>query len=49
MRTVVLTQETKKDLLDRLLKRSPNNYDSYTDTVNEIVNTVRKGGRSGIT
>ncbi len=44
MRTVVLTQETKKDLLDRLLKRSPNNYDSYTDTVNEIVNTVRKGG-----
>lgn len=44
MRTVVLTQETKKDLLDSLLKRSPNNYDSYTDTVNEIVNTVRKGG-----
>ena len=25
MRTVVLTQETKKDLLDSLLKRSPNN------------------------
>lgn len=44
MRTVVLTQETKKDLLDSLLKRSPNNYDSYTDTVNEIVNTVRKSG-----
>ena len=44
MRTVVLTQETKKDLLDSLLKRSPNNYDSYTDTVNEIVNTVRKCG-----
>ena len=48
MRTVVLTQETKKDLLDSLLKRSPNNYDSYTDTVNEIVNTVRKGGEQAL-
>lgn len=44
MRTVVLTEETKKDLLDSLLKRSPNNYDSYADTVNEIVNTVRAKG-----
>lgn len=44
MRTVILTEETKKDLLDSLLKRSPNNYDSYADTVNEIVNTVRAKG-----
>lgn len=42
MRIVDLTSDTKKDLLNRLLKRSPNNYDSYTETVNEIVNTVRK-------
>ncbi len=44
MRTVVLTEDTKKDLLNNLLKRSPNNYDSYADTVNEIVQTVRTGG-----
>ena len=44
MRTVILTEETKKDLLDSLLKRSPNNYDSYADTVNEIVNNVRANG-----
>jgi len=44
MRIVDLTEETKKDLLDSLLKRSPNNYDSYTATVNEIVNTVRAYG-----
>lgn len=44
MKTVILTEETKKDLLDSLLKRSPNNYDSYADTVNEIVNNVRANG-----
>ena len=44
MRTVVLTEETKKDLLNTLLKRSPNNYDSYTQTVNEIVSEVRVRG-----
>ncbi|MDY5576289.1 MAG: histidinol dehydrogenase [Lachnospiraceae bacterium] len=44
MKTVILTEETKKDLLDSLLKRSPNNYDSYADTVNEIVNHVRTNG-----
>lgn len=44
MRTITLTEETKKDLLDSLLKRSPNNYDSYAGTVNEIVNKVREEG-----
>ncbi len=44
MRIVELTQQTKNNLLNDLLKRSPNNYDSYADTVNEIVNTVRKEG-----
>ena len=48
MRTVVLTEETKKDLLDSLLKRSPNNYDSYADTVNEIVNNVRAKGDTAL-
>lgn len=44
MRIVELTQQTKTNILNDLLKRSPNNYDSYADTVNEIVNTVRKEG-----
>ncbi len=44
MKTIRLTEETKKDLLNDLLKRSPNNYDRYADTVNEIVNNVKVNG-----
>ena len=44
MRIVQLTNETKKDLLNDLLKRSPNNYTEYADTVQEIVDTIRKDG-----
>lgn len=42
MRTVKLTAETKKDLLNSLLKRSPNNYGQFEETVNEIIAQVRK-------
>ncbi len=42
MRIVKLNNETKKDILDNLLKRSPNNYGKFTDTVNEIVDNVRE-------
>lgn len=48
MRIITLNEDTKKDILNNLLKRSPNNYDSYTDTVNEIVNNVRKNGDSAV-
>ena len=44
MRIVRLNKASRKDLLDRLLKRSPNNYDQYNDTVLEIVNRVRTEG-----
>ncbi len=44
MRIVRLNEASRKDLLDRLLKRSPNNYDQYNDTVLEIVNRVRTEG-----
>lgn len=44
MKIIDLTEETKKDLLNSLLKRSPNNYDEYAATVNEIVNNVRTYG-----
>ena len=42
MKIVALTDETKKDLLDKLLKRSPSNYTEYEDTVYEIVHNVRQ-------
>ena len=41
MRTIKLTEETRKDLLEKLLKRSPNCYGEYEGRVTEIVNTVR--------
>ena len=42
MRIVKLTTESKKNLLNDLLKRSPNNYTEYQDTVQEIVDNVRE-------
>lgn len=48
MRTIKLDANTKKNLLEDLLKRSPNNYDSYTASVNEIVNIVKKDGDKAI-
>lgn len=41
MRTIVLDQDTKKDILDNLLKRSPNNYGEFTDRVNAILDDVK--------
>lgn len=41
MRIVKLDENTTKNLLEDLLKRSPNNYESYTETVNEIIANVR--------
>lgn len=42
MRTVNLTPETKSDLLNSLLKRSPNNYGQFEQAVNEIIANVRE-------
>lgn len=44
MRIVKLDESSRQNLLDNLLKRSPNNYDQYNDTVMEIVNRVRSEG-----
>lgn len=41
MRIVRLNEETRKDILNNLLKRSPNNYGEYAATVEKIVNNVR--------
>lgn len=42
MRIVNLNQETKNNILENLLKRSPNSYGEYESTVNEIIENVRK-------
>lgn len=42
MRIVELTEETRKDLLDHLLKRSPNNYGKFEASVQEIITTVKE-------
>ncbi len=42
MRKVKLTADSKKDLLNDLLKRSPNNYSEYEKTVADIINNVRE-------
>ena len=41
MRIIKLTEETKKNLLEDLLKRSPNHYDSYADSVNKILADIK--------
>lgn len=48
MRTVRLTAETQKDLLNSLLKRSPNNYSEYENTVAEIIGNVRAKGDQAV-
>nr|WP_296437441.1 histidinol dehydrogenase [uncultured Acetatifactor sp.] len=44
MRVVTLTAETKSNLLNDLLRRSPNNYSEYENTVNGILEDVRRDG-----
>lgn len=44
MKTIKLTKETQKNVLNDLLKRSPNNYSQYEETVNAIIQNVRANG-----
>ena len=41
MRIIELTSETKANILNDLLKRSPNNYGQYEATVDEIIENVK--------
>ena len=42
MRIVKLNEDAKKNILADLLKRDPNNYDQYAESVNAIVEDVKK-------
>lgn len=48
MRIVKLDESVKKNILSDLLKRSPNNYKKYQDTVDEIVENVRANGDQAV-
>ncbi|MCH5252646.1 MAG: histidinol dehydrogenase [Lachnospiraceae bacterium] len=48
MRIIQLTEESKKNILENLLKRSPNNYDKYQDTVNAILEDVKENGDKAV-
>ena len=41
MRILKLTEDTRKDILQNLLKRSPNNYGQFEGRVNAIIEEVR--------
>lgn len=42
MRILELTEDTKNNILEDLLKRSPNSYGEFEGRVNEIIENVRK-------
>ena len=48
MKTIKLTEDTRKDILDRLLKRSPDNYSEYEKTVADIITDVRTNGDQAV-
>ena len=48
MRKVTLTKESTKDILESLLKRSPNNYGKFESTVAEILAKVKSEGDAAL-
>ena len=48
MRTVKLTKESTKDILENLLKRSPNNYGKFESKVAQILDKVKNEGDAAL-
>ena len=48
MKILQLNSETKKNILNDLLKRSPNHYTEYESRVNDIIANVRKNGDQAV-
>ncbi|MCD7819486.1 MAG: histidinol dehydrogenase, partial [Lachnospiraceae bacterium] len=48
MRVVRLTEDTRKDVLAQLLKRSPDNYQGFEERVQEIVQNVKENGDAAV-
>ena len=48
MKIVKLNEDSIKDILDNLLKRSPNNYKEQEQIVNDILANIRENGDSAL-
>ena len=48
MRIQTLTPETTSNILETLLKRSPNSYGEFESRVADIIDTVRTGGNQAV-
>lgn len=48
MRIIELNKESRENLLNDLLKRSPNNYGQFESTVNEIIESVKANGDKAV-
>lgn len=48
MRKIKLTEESKNNILENLLKRSPNSYGQFESAVNEILENVKKNKDTAI-
>ncbi len=48
MRIIKLDEESKKNVMTELVKRSPNYYQKYADTVQEILDNVRDNGDAAV-
>ncbi|CRZ34262.1 histidinol dehydrogenase [Herbinix hemicellulosilytica] len=44
MRIIELNESSRKKILENLLKRSPHQYETYNETVAQIINDVRSNG-----
>lgn len=48
MKIITLNEDSRQDVLANLLKRSPDNYAAYEETVNEIIRRVRQEGDQAV-
>ncbi len=48
MQIIRLTNETKKNILEKLIKRSPSSYQGYEERVNEIIRNVKEKGDEAV-
>lgn len=48
MRIIKLTKETRKNILEELLKRSPDHYQGYEERVNAIIQNVKQNGDQAV-
>ena len=48
MKKIKLNEETKSQILENLLKRSPSQYTQYEQTVNDIISNVRENGNKAL-